>query len=158
MNVANTTTQLEMAAGELQQAVSCDESTFISTPQQILRSALDALSEGKLSEVVKHFDEDGCFRFSDHALTLEFTDKPRLTEFLKNLASSFQTLHSRSFLFLGTGTTPLLNGSWRRHRTSLPARSAIDFRSPCLAQRSCMSRKEKLSNGRTTTTKAHRGG
>ena len=31
----------------------------------------------------KHFDEDGCFRLRDHTLTLEFTDKRRLTEFLE---------------------------------------------------------------------------
>jgi ketosteroid isomerase-like protein len=50
---------------------------------RILQSALAALNRGKFLEVVQYFDMDGCFRFSDHALTLEFTDKARLTEFFE---------------------------------------------------------------------------
>src|SRR5260370_25051893 len=52
----------------------------ISTPQWILQSALAALSEGRISEVLDQFDDH--FTFTDHALVLEFTDKGRLTEFL----------------------------------------------------------------------------
>jgi len=52
----------------------------ISTPQWILQSALAALSEGRISEVLDQFDDH--FIFTDHALVLEFTDKGRLTEFL----------------------------------------------------------------------------
>jgi SnoaL-like domain len=52
----------------------------ISTPQRILQSALAALSEGRISEVLDQFDEH--FTFTDHALALEFTDKGRLMEFL----------------------------------------------------------------------------
>src|SRR5260370_8357591 len=54
--------------------------TGISTPQWILQSALAALSEGRISEVLDQFDDH--FTFTDHALVLEFTDKGRLTEFL----------------------------------------------------------------------------
>jgi hypothetical protein len=49
-----------------------DQLTIIAAPQQILQSALAALNQGRSSEVVKHFDPDGCFRFRDHALALEF--------------------------------------------------------------------------------------
>jgi hypothetical protein len=65
------------------------ELTIIGAPQQILQSALAALNQGRSSEVVKHFDRDGCFRFSDHALALEFMDKARLTEFLEKSRELF---------------------------------------------------------------------
>ena len=60
-----------------------DEFTRRKGSLQILQSALAALNQGRFSEGVKHFDEDGCFRFRDHALALEFTDKARLTEFFE---------------------------------------------------------------------------
>ncbi|SRR6266404_3315565 len=69
----------------------------ISTPQWILQSALAALSEGRISEVLDQFDDH--FTFTDHALALEFTDKGRLTEFLHNHASFSRTPWWRSFLF-----------------------------------------------------------
>lgn len=51
---------------------------------------------------------------------------------------------------------PSLNGSSRPRRLFPTAQSAIDSQFPCLAQRSCASRGKESSNGRTTTTKAHR--
>jgi len=53
----------------------------------ILESMLAALSEGKITEFVERFD-DG-FKFTDHALNLEFTDKGRLIEFLKKSREQF---------------------------------------------------------------------
>jgi SnoaL-like domain len=55
--------------------------TGISAPDRILQSAMAALSEGQISEVVDRFDDS--FKFTDHALGLEFTDKRRLIEFLQ---------------------------------------------------------------------------
>jgi hypothetical protein len=60
-----------------------DDSSLVSDSLQILQSALAAVSEGRFSEVVQYFDTDGCFRFSDHALSLEFTDKACLIEFFE---------------------------------------------------------------------------
>jgi steroid delta-isomerase-like uncharacterized protein len=57
-----------------------EDSTSLNAPRSILQSALAALSEGRISEVVAQFDDR--FKFNDHALTLEFTEKTRLTEFL----------------------------------------------------------------------------
>jgi hypothetical protein len=48
---------------------------------------LAALNEGRISEVVAQFDD--CFEFNDHALTLEFADKTRLTEFLEKSRELF---------------------------------------------------------------------
>src|SRR5215468_6342213 len=46
----------------------------------ILDSMLAALSDGKITEFVERFGDD--FKFTDHALNLEFIDKWRLSEFL----------------------------------------------------------------------------
>jgi ketosteroid isomerase-like protein len=82
MNLTNTITELELQTGNGQKkrAVRDHESTIVTTPQEILQSALDALSEGNISKVLEQFGDE--FTFNDHTLTLEFTDKPRLREFL----------------------------------------------------------------------------
>lgn len=65
-----------------------NESSPVSGWLRILQSALAALGEGRLTEVVAHFDER--FTFNDHGLTLEFTDKVRLTEFFEKSRELFQ--------------------------------------------------------------------
>jgi len=128
MNLANTTTGLEIAGGERQQAVSPDELTSVNTPQQILQSTLDALSEGKLSEVVKHFDEDGCFRFSDHALTLEFTDKPRLTEFFEKSRELFPDTALEIVSVFENGDHAI--AQWKLAATQAVSYGSISYRFP----------------------------
>src|SRR5215475_11658800 len=59
----------------------------VSGPLRTLRSALTALSEGKVPAVVEQFADS--FTFNDHALTLEFTDKPRLTDFFEKSRELF---------------------------------------------------------------------
>jgi len=54
-------------------------STQASAPRHILKSALTALGEGRISDVMDAFDD--AFTFDDHALKLQFTDKERLSEF-----------------------------------------------------------------------------
>ena len=51
----------------------------VTLPLDILQSALTALDEGRISEVIDAFDD--CFTFDDQALKLQFTDKERLREF-----------------------------------------------------------------------------
>ena len=53
----------------------------------VLDSMLGALSKGKITEFVERFGDD--FKFTDHALNLEFTDKGRLIEFLKKSRELF---------------------------------------------------------------------
>src|SRR5262245_38812219 len=53
----------------------------------ILNSMLAALSDGRITEFVKRFDDD--FKYTDHALNLEFNDAPRLAEFLKKSRELF---------------------------------------------------------------------
>lgn len=57
-----------------------EDSTWVKAPRSILQSALAALSRGRVSDAIAHFDER--FKFNDHALALEFTNEGRLTEFL----------------------------------------------------------------------------
>jgi ketosteroid isomerase-like protein len=51
----------------------------VSSPKQVTLSVLAALNAGKISRAVNQFDEH--FKFTDHALGLEFVDKRRLIEF-----------------------------------------------------------------------------
>ena len=89
MKLTNATTGLDLTPGErpAKGVMSNNESTIANTPQQILQSALEGLSQGRFSEVVRRFDD--CFRYNDHALALEFTDKLRLTEFFEKSRELF---------------------------------------------------------------------
>jgi len=64
-----------------------DDSSPVSGPLRTLQSALAALSEGRVWDLVEQFADS--FTFNDHALTLEFTDKPRLTEFFEKSRELF---------------------------------------------------------------------
>jgi ketosteroid isomerase-like protein len=57
------------------------------SPQQVLQSALAALDEGRVSDVVDQFADR--FTFNSHALRLELADKPRLTKFFKRFREVF---------------------------------------------------------------------
>jgi ketosteroid isomerase-like protein len=63
------------------------DSISLKAPRAILQSALTALSAGWIPQVVTRFDN--CFKFNDYALTLEFTQKTRLTEFLEKSRELF---------------------------------------------------------------------
>jgi hypothetical protein len=63
------------------------DSMSLDAPRAILQSALTALSAGKISQVVARFD--GWFKFNDYGLTLEFTEKTRLTEFFEKSRELF---------------------------------------------------------------------
>jgi hypothetical protein len=64
-----------------------EDAGWQNAPRSILQSALTALSDGRVSEVVAEFDE--CFKFNDYGLTLEFTEKARLTEFFETSRELF---------------------------------------------------------------------
>ena len=89
MNLANTINELEQHAGNRQEkgVVLDHESASVTTPRQILQSALVALRDGNISEVLEQFADH--FTFNDHTLTLEFTDKPRLREFFERSRQLF---------------------------------------------------------------------
>jgi steroid delta-isomerase-like uncharacterized protein len=64
-----------------------EDSMSLNAPQSILQSALAALNEGRISKLVSKFDDR--FEFNDHALTLEFKEKIRLTEFFEKSRELF---------------------------------------------------------------------
>jgi steroid delta-isomerase-like uncharacterized protein len=64
-----------------------EESSGMNGPRAILQSALAALSDGRISEVVEQFADQ--FTFNDHALALEFQDRPRLAEFFEKFREIF---------------------------------------------------------------------
>jgi hypothetical protein len=55
--------------------------------RDIQRSILAALGKGKITEFVEGFGDH--FTYTDHALNLQFTDKGRLSEFLKKSREQF---------------------------------------------------------------------
>jgi len=97
--------------------LSNDNSIRMRNPLRILQTALAALSDGRLSAVVEHFDD--CFTFKDHALTLEFTDKQRLLEFFEKSRELFMWRTEESFNGRTTTMKPRLAESiWPRFSRS----------------------------------------
>jgi hypothetical protein len=64
-----------------------DNGIPVKAPRLILQTALAALRDGRTSEAVDHFDKR--FKFNDHALSIEVTDKLRLTEFFEKARQLF---------------------------------------------------------------------
>jgi hypothetical protein len=64
-----------------------DNAIPVKAPRLILQTALAALKDGRTSEAVEHFDKR--FKFNDHALSLEVTDKLRLAEFFEKAHELF---------------------------------------------------------------------
>jgi hypothetical protein len=64
-----------------------EKSSQMSGTGAILRSALAALSDGRISEIVEQFGDR--FTFNDYALTLTLMDKLRLTEFFEKSREVF---------------------------------------------------------------------
>lgn len=52
-----------------------------STPEKIISAVIMQLNDGQVEDAAASFAED--FRFKDHGIGLEFTDKVRLTEFFQ---------------------------------------------------------------------------
>ena len=103
-----------------------DESTGVLGPLHVLTSALEALSEGRVPEVVEQFADH--FTFTDHALRLEFTDKTRLTEFFEKSRELFPdaTLEIGSLLESGDHAI----AEWRLSATESVPLGAISHRVP----------------------------
>ena len=81
----DTNQALRTILGEI--GLTLDDDSISDAPRLILQSALAALSEGRISETVEHFEEH--FKFNDHALRLEFTEKTRLTEYFQKSRELF---------------------------------------------------------------------
>jgi ketosteroid isomerase-like protein len=103
-----------------------DESTEVNTPQWILRSVLAALSEGRISEAVAQFSER--FKFNDHGVALEFTDKPRLTEFFEKARELFPDTTLEIVSLLESGDQAI--AEWKLAATQSMPYGSISYRVP----------------------------
>jgi ketosteroid isomerase-like protein len=131
MNIASTVVKPESEAVDLRGKSVLhvdDELTIIVAPQQILQSALAALDQGRFSEVVKHFDQDGCFTFSDQALALEFTDKARLTEFFEKSRELFPDTTLEIISLFEDGEHAI--AEWKLTATQTVPYGSISYRFP----------------------------
>jgi|SRR5215467_1971871 len=93
---------------------------------RIAQSALAALKERRVSELVAHFHRT--FRFNDHALKLEFTDKLRLTGFLEKSRELFPdtTLEIISIFAIGKHVI----AEWKLAATQTVASGSVSYRIP----------------------------
>jgi hypothetical protein len=128
MNLANTINGLDQQAANWQEkgVVRAGGSTMLNTPQQILQSALDALREGNISEVLEQFADD--FTFNDHALTLEFTDKLRLTEFFEKSRELFPNTTLEIVSLFGRGEHAI--AQWKLSATQTVPYGSTSYRFP----------------------------
>jgi steroid delta-isomerase-like uncharacterized protein len=118
-------------------------STTANAPRQILKSALAALSEGKIYEVVEQFDD--LFAFNDHALALEFTDKERLTDFLHKLRELFPDTAIEIVSIFECGDHAI--AEWKLTATQTAPTGAISYRFRILVRGTTIA---KIENGRIT--------
>jgi hypothetical protein len=157
MSLANTITGPESLKGTWQEKDSGDDnkSRNVNSPQLILQSALVALSGGRFSEVLTCFGNR--FRYNDHAPALEFTDKPRSTEFFEKSRELFPDTTLEIVSLFEDRDHAI--AEWKLAATQTVPYGSISYHPAliCWAQQSCGSRTGELSNGRTTTTKTRLG-
>src|SRR5215469_10448355 len=128
MNLANTITGLESPAGNWQEKgeVRDNESTIVNTQQRILKSALVALGEGNISEVLDRFGDH--FTFTDCALTLEFTSKLRLAEFFEKSRDLFPDTKLETVAFWEEGDHAM--AQWMLSATQTVPHGSIRYQLP----------------------------
>ena len=106
--------------------VSKDESTRVNSLRRILQSALAAVSEGRVVELVEQVADS--FTFNDHALTLEFTDKPRLTEFFEKSRELFPDTSLEIVSLSEDGDRAI--AQWKISATQIVPYGSISYRFP----------------------------
>jgi hypothetical protein len=105
---------------------SCDDSSSVSGSLRILQSALVALSAGRVAELVEYFDER--FTFNDYALTLEFKDKLRLTEFFEKSRELFPDTTLEIVSLCESGDHAI--AEWKLAATQTVPSGSISYRFP----------------------------
>jgi ketosteroid isomerase-like protein len=133
--------ELQAAMREPVVSRSSDESIRVNTPQWILRSALVALSEGRICEAVAQFSDR--FTFNDHGVALEFTDKPHLTEFFEKARELFPDTTLEIVSLFESGDQAV--AEWKLAASETMPYASISYRVPISLQGSTIVRVE---NGR----------
>ena len=101
------------------------DSTAGNSSRSILRSALDALSDGQVSEIVSQFAER--FKFNDHALALEFMEKARLTEYFQKSRELFPDTSLEVVSLIESGDRAI--AEWKLSATQIVPFDSIRHRS-----------------------------
>jgi ketosteroid isomerase-like protein len=95
-------------------------------PVSTLESALVALSEGRIKALVEQFADS--FTFNDHALTLEFTDKARLTDFFEKSRELFPDTALEVISLFEDGDHAI--AQWKLSATQTVPYGSISYRFP----------------------------
>ena len=103
-----------------------DDESRVNAPQWILRSVLAALSEGRISEAVAQFSDR--FKFNDHGVALEFTDKPGLTEFFEKARELFPDTTLEIVSLFESGDQAI--AEWKLAATQTMPYGSISYRAP----------------------------
>jgi ketosteroid isomerase-like protein len=149
MGVTNMNAISDLTVGhELQSAIrepvvsrGDDESNLENATQWVLRSVLTALSDGRISEAVAQFSDR--FRFNDHGVALEFTDKPGLREFFEKARELFPDTTLEIVSLLESGDQAI--AEWKLAATQTMPYGSISYRVPISLHGATIARVE---NGR----------
>ena len=121
----------------MQKETAESESAIVKTASEgVVLTVLSQLNNGKVEEALAGFAEE--FRFKDHGLELEFTDKKRLAEFFEKTREFFPDtwLQADAILVIGdrvitewslnaTLTEPFFGGLKRKVKISLHGASIV---------------------------------
>ena len=100
--------------------------TVASTPQQIVRSVLAALSRKQISVAIDQFDED--FTFNDRALGLDFSDKERLREYFVRVRELFPDTAIEVVSTFESGDSAV--AEWKVRATRPTSYGSVELRLP----------------------------
>jgi hypothetical protein len=102
------------------------ELTEGNAPGGLLQSTLSALSDGRTDEAVAQFHDR--FKFNDHALALEFTDKARLAGFFEKSRELFPDTTLEIISLFESGDHAI--AQWKLSATQTVPYGSISYRTP----------------------------
>jgi ketosteroid isomerase-like protein len=129
-------------------ALQSNDDSISDAPRSILQSALTTLSEGRISETLEHFDEH--FKFTDRALTLEFTEKTRLTEYFQKSRELFPDTTLELIRAVESGDHAI--AEWKLNATQTIPGGSISYRFPVSLHGSTIAR---VRNGKIVEWSDH---
>ena len=95
---------------------------------EILKSMLTSLSEGRITDFVAGFQ--GPFKFTDHALNLEFREHQQLTEFLEKSRELFPDTVIEVVSVFQSGDAAI--AEWKLTATQTVSAGSMNLRMPIL--------------------------
>ena len=94
----------------------------------VLGLMLAALSEGRITEFVERFGDD--FKFTDHALNLQFREHQQLSEFLKKSRERFPDTVMEAVSVFQSGDAAIVE--WKLTATETISAGSMKLRTPIL--------------------------